>query len=295
MLAFILSTPRSGSTVLAAMLDRRRGIVSPPESSFPQVLGAIRAKERSDPRWLAALYFGSTFTPSPLSMDEAEACMKGSNQDILTALGLAVAAKFGRQPGDISAIVWKTPRTVGMHDGPLSTDGKFIILRRSPHNVFESQFRVGFGVNNRRPFRFAVFRESYENAFARLPDERILNVHYDELPGALDRITGFLGVADHGEWPEAGGSFDMAAQACDHMREVTSAFINRDPEKRARLDPHQVASLDRAMLLARPLRPFLRPVRFHFDRMSLNHIRSVAKACLHADPPPRAVNPPATT
>lgn len=276
MLAYILSTPRSGSTVLAAMLDRRRGIVSPPESSFPQVLGAISSKERSDPRWLGALYFGSTFTPSPLSMDEAEACMKGSNEDILTSLGLAIAAKFGRPPGEISAIVWKTPRTVGMHTGPLSTNGKFIILRRNPHNVFESQFRVGFGVNNRRPFRFAVFRESYENAFARLPEERILNVHYDELPGALNDITRFLGVPDHGDWPEAGGSFDLAAEACDHMKEVTSAFVNRDPEKRARLDRHQVTSLDRAMLLARPLRPLLRPVRAYFDHCSLQVARREA-------------------
>jgi hypothetical protein len=282
MLAFILSTPRSGSTVLAAMLDRRRGIVSPPESSFPQVLGAIRAKERSDPRWLAALYFGSTFTPSPLSMDEAEACMKGSNQEILTALGMATAAKFGRSADEISAIVWKTPRTVGMHAGPLSTDGKFIILRRNPHNVFESQFRVGFGVNNRRPFRFAVFRESYENAFARLPAHRVLNVDYDELPGALDTITRFLGVADQGEWPEANGSFNLAAKACDHMSEVTNAFVNRDPEKRARLQDAQVKSLDRALAIARPLRPLLRPVRAYFDHRSFEVARKEAREWLHS-------------
>lgn len=294
MLAFILSTPRSGSTVLAAMLDRRRGIVSPPESSFPQVLGAIRAKERSDPHWLAALYFGSTFTPSPLSMDEAEACMKGSNQEILTALGMATAAKFGRRADEISAIVWKTPRTVGMHAGPLSTNGKFIILRRNPHNVFESQFRVGFGINNRRPFRFAVFRESYENAFARLPAHRVLNVDYDELPGALDTITRFLGIADKGEWPEANGSFNLAAKACDHMSEVTNAFVNRDPEKRARLEERQVTNLDRALKLARPLRSFLRPVRAHFDRMSLNHIRSVARECLRSHVSPMTLETPAS-
>ena len=55
-LAFILSLPRSGSTVLSAMLDRKKGIVSPPESSFPQMLGTLTPEERADKRWLAALY-----------------------------------------------------------------------------------------------------------------------------------------------------------------------------------------------------------------------------------------------
>lgn len=284
MLAYILSQPRSGSTVLAAMLDRRKGIVSPPESSFPQVLGAITPKERADSRWLAALYFGSTFTPSPLSFEEALSCMKGSNEDILVALGLAIAAKFDRPANEIRAIVWKTPRTVGMQDGPLSTAGKFIVLRRDPHNVFESQFRVGFGVNNRKPFRFAVFRESYENAFSRLPRDRVFEVHYDDFPGALDEVTRFLGIPDAGEWPESSGSFDMAAKACDHMTEVTGAFVNRDPEKRARLRSEQVKSLDRSMWLARPLRGFLKPVRAYFDGRSLEEARKEARKVLEAQP-----------
>jgi hypothetical protein len=276
-LAYILSLPRSGSTVLAAMLDRRSGIVSPPESSFPQVLGAITNKERSDPRVLAALYLGSTFTPSPLSFEELEQCMKGSNQDILVSLGLATAAKFNRNASEVEVIVWKTPRTVGMHAGPLSTNGKFIVLRRNPHNVFESQFRVGFGEKNRRPLRFAIFRESYENAFSRLPPEQVLNVDYDHLPGALEDITRFLGVAGQGEWPGTGGSFEMAAKACGHMREVTEAFVNRDPEKRARLADSQVKKLERALMIARPMRPFLRPVRAYFDACSLMHARKMAR------------------
>lgn len=276
MLAYILSTPRSGSTVLAAMLDRRRGIVSPPESSFPQVLGAIRRADRADSLWMAALYLEATFVPTPLSLEEAAACMSGTNEEILIALGKAVAVKLGRDSSEIKAVVWKTPRTVGMHAGPLSTNGKFIILRRNPHNVFESQFRVGFGENNRNPYRFALFRESYENAFARLPKERILNVHYDELPGALDQITCFLGVADQGEWPEAGGSFDLAAEACDHMKEVTSAFVNRDPEKRARLSPKQVNALERAIFLCRGFRPFMGPFRHYYDRVSMKRIFRLA-------------------
>jgi hypothetical protein len=258
------------------MLDRHKGLVSPPESSFPQVLGAISKQERADKRWLAALYLGATCTPTPLNLDEAEACMAGSNREILTSLGLAVACKFCRDAQDVRAIVWKTPRTIIMHEGPLSTGGKFIVLRRNPHNVFESQFRVGFGENNRRPFRFAVFRESYEYAYAKLPRDRVLEIDYDSLPGTINDIIRFLGLLDEGDWETQSGSAKLAAAACDHMSEINQEFCNRDLEKRARLKPEQVASLNRSLSQARWLRPFLGPVRNHFDRASLNHMRSRA-------------------
>lgn len=279
-LAYILSLPRSGSSVLAAMLEKRKGIVSAPESSFPQILGAITKKERADKRWLAALYLGSTCTPTPLNLDEAEACMHGSDQEILTRLGLALGSKFGRTPEQIKVIIWKTPRTISMQATTLSTNGKFIILRRNPHNVFESQFRVGFGVHNRRPFRFAIFRESYEYVFSGLPRERLLEIEYDTLPETMDNITRFLGIPDTEEWMTQSGSADLAAVTCDHMADITKEFRNGDPEKRARLKPEQVSALNRAINRTRWLRPFLGPIRRHFDVASLNHMRSRAKRAL---------------
>jgi len=279
-LAYILSQPRSGSSVLSAMLDKRKGIVSPPESSFPQVLGAIEAKERADTRWLAALYLGATCTPTPLNLIEAQACMVGSDREILTSLGLAVAHKFGRDAEDVRAVVWKTPRTMNMQAGPISTDGKFIVLRRNPYNVFESQFRVGFGINNRRPFRFALFRESYEYAFARLPSERLLEVEYDSFPGVVTDIMQFLGLPDDGDWENQSGSAELAAASCDHMAEITQEFCNRDTEKRSNLKPEQVALLKRSLAQARWFRPFLGPIRNYFDRSSLTHMRFRANRAL---------------
>lgn len=282
-LAYILSLPRSGSTVLSALLDRKKGIVSPPESSFPQVLGVISKKERQDQRWLAALYLGATFPPTPLSLDDAEACMHGSNEEILTALGKAVAVKLDRDPEQLKVIVWKTPRTVGMHAGPLSTAGKFIVLRRNPHNVFESQFRVDFGKNNRNPYRFAIFRESYEHAFSRLPKDRVFQLEYDDLPGVLPKLMNYLGVDDRGEWESSRSSLDLAAENCSWMTEVTKEFQNKDPEKRARLDPQQVTRLEHAMKLARPLRPLMEPIRSYFDHQSMGPIRERAQASLAAN------------
>ena len=279
-LAYILSLPRSGSTVLSAMLDQQKGVVSPPESSFPQVLGVLKPEERSNPRRLAALYIGATFPPTPLNLDDAEACMNGSDRDILIALGKAVAAKLGRDPDLIRAIVWKTPRTVGMHRVPLETDGKFIVLRRNSHNVFESNFRVEFGEKNRTPLRFAVFRESYEHAFSLLPRDRTMEVEYDQLPDVIPQVLEFIGLSNEGLWSEHRSSLQLASEHCSWMSEATKEFHNRDPEKRARLDPKQVSRLELAMRLARPLRPFLGPVRAHFDHQSLGPIRERAAAAL---------------
>lgn len=281
-LAYILSLPRSGSTVLSAMLDARKGIVSPPESSFPQVLSVVTPEERNDPRKLASIYLGATFPPTPLSLSDAEACMTGSDEEILVSLGKAVAEKLGRNPDDIHAIVWKTPRTVGLHRVPLATNGKFIVLRRHPYNVFESQFRVEFGENNRNPYRFAVFRESYENAFSRLPRDRTMEIAYDDLPGVLPKVIEFIGAPDLGCWEHHRSSLEAASEHCSWMSEVTQEFNNRDPEKRARLDPRQVSRLELAMKLARPLRPFLKPVRHHFDMVSMGAIRDRARQRLEA-------------
>lgn len=275
-LCFIIARPRSGSTVLSALLDKRIGIVSPPESSFPQVLGVVSEKERRDHRWMAALYIGATFPPTPLNLDDAEACMEGSNEEVLIKLGMAVAKKLGRESEEIKGIVWKTPRTVGMHAGPLSTSGKFVILRRNSHNVFESQFRVSFGKNNRNPYRFAIFSESYEHAFSKVPEERKIDVHYDDLPRVIPDIMKFIDVPDEGERIGGVSSLEEAARKCDWLSEVTQEFTNNDPAKRRRLDPAQVASLERAIKLARPLRAFLGLVRSYFDHQSMGPIRERA-------------------
>ncbi len=277
MLAYILSQPRSGSTVLTAILDRRKGFVCPPESSFPQILGVISRKEREDPRRLAALYLGSTFPPTPLTIDDAEACMKGSNEEILIALGKALAFKLGRDPADVRKVVWKTTRTIGMHAGPLSTSGKFVVLRRHRHNVFESQFRFDFGAKNRKPFRYAVFLQSYEHALARCPADRTFLLDYEAIPAEFPNLMRFLGVEDLGEWETGVSSLKIVAENCSWLTEITGDFSNTDAEKRSRLDPRVIRQLEASMSITRPFRSLMGPIRAIFDRRSLGHIRHAAK------------------
>jgi len=282
MLAYILSLPRSGSTVLTSLLDQRAGVVCPPESSFPQILGVISRKERSDPRRLAALYIASTFPGTPLDLDEAEACMRGDDTEVLTKLGCSLAAKLGRDPGLVRTIVWKTTRTIGMNAAPIRSGGRFIVLRRHPHNVFESQFRVHFGANNRRPGRFALFRESYEHAFAKLPADRTMQVDYDRIPEQFEAMVAFLGINGTGTWRE--GTSALAAVAANRpwLSQIMDRFDNKDPEKRTRLDPKATSKLDRWLTAVEPIRPLLGPLRLAADRRTLGHIRSRAHQLLDA-------------
>jgi hypothetical protein len=251
-----------------------------PESSFPQVLGELSAKERSDPRWMAALYKGGTHAPTPITFEEAEACMNGSDEEILFGLGRKLAKHLGRAPSEVTEVIWKTTRTVGMQDGPLSTCGKFVVIHRNPQNVFESQFRVSFGEGNRNPLRYAIFNESYQRAFDRIPPGRKFELHYDDLPEALNGLLEFLGVPDLGKWQEGRSAMAAVAEHCSWLSQITDEFQNNDVEKRGRLPRETVARLKLAMQLTRPLRSFLGPVRAHFDNRSLALYRRQAAALL---------------
>jgi len=281
-LVFVLSEPRSGSTVLSAMLDRRRGVISLPESSFPQVLGMVTDEEIKDPLRLAALYLGSTFPPgpkppTPLTAEDAAACMVGSDEQILISLGLALAQKIGRNPEEVSTVLWKTTRTIRMNRGPLATSGKFVVLRRDRQNVFESQFRVDFGVRNRNPWRYAIFAQSYENAFESLPKDRTYHLDYERIPEQFPDLLKFMDVQVLGEWGTGSSSLDLLSKTTPWLTTVTQEFNNTDAEKRERLDPVQKRSLDRAFFWTRPLRALMGPIRDHYDRGSLEDIRGEAQ------------------
>lgn len=276
-LVYILSQPRSGSTVLTALLDKRKGVVCMPESSFPQVLGQISGKERGDRRWLAALYLGSTFPPTPLTLDDAERCMTGCDAEILANLGRALARKLGRNPDDVNHVVWKTTRMVGMHKGPVAAGGKFVVLRRHPHNVFESQFRFDYGAKNRRPFRYAVFAQSYENAMLKCPPDRTFTMEYDDIPGVFPAMFSFVDLEDHGEWGEGVSSMEIVAANCSWLTQITAEFQNTDPEKRSRLDPAVVRRLEFMLSITRPFRLFAGVLRRFFDNRSMGHVRMFAR------------------
>jgi hypothetical protein len=281
---YILSLPRSGSTVLTSILDRKDGVVCMPESAFPQLLGEIGKKERADKRWMAALYLASSFSGTLLTIDDAEACMVGDNAEILSRLGHAMAEKTGRPPERVRLVVWKTTRMVSCLRGPLSTDGRFIVLRRHPHNVYDSQFRVPFGVNNRKPWRFAMFRASYEAAFKMIPPNRRFDLEYEDIPARLSDMIDFAGLTDMGEWLSGGSSFEGVVESRPWHGDIRSGFLNTDANKREAVTPATAAALDRMSTLMESCEPLMSLLRRRFDRQ--NHLDIRARAATLATKSP---------
>jgi hypothetical protein len=275
--AYILSLPRSGSTVLTSILDRRDGVVCMPESAFPQVLGVITEKERVDKRWMAALYVASSFSGTLLTVDEAESCMVGDNGEILSRLGYAMAEKTSRPAERVRLVVWKSTRMVSNLRGPLSTGGRFIVLRRHPHNVYDSQFRVPFGVNNRKPWRFALFRASYEAAFRAIPAGLRYDLEYEEIPQRMEEMLAFVGFADQGEWASGGSSFDGVVESRPWHSQIRAGFQSTDARKREAVPAGTAVMLDRMEGYMKTIGPVMPLLRKRYDLRNLADIRGRAR------------------
>jgi len=227
---FIVSVPRSGSTLLTNLLDAYDDVVCPPESFFPAVLEMMDTTELSEKRKVAALFVVSCSDGSPLTMEEAETCIHADKGQTLDALALAIAEKLGRDPAAIRAVVWKYTRMVGCWRFPAAHGGRFIILHRNPLNVYESQFRVPFGQKNKNPIRFALFSSSYTVAFAGYPKAQTLELGYPDIPARLPELIAWVGSAGQKREASAGTLDEIAGRNPWHAN-INKPFENKDPEK----------------------------------------------------------------
>lgn len=275
-LACIYSLPRSGSTVLITELDRLKGIVCLPESYFPQILEFLSPDELSDPSRLAAFFLASSPSGSLLSFEEARTCMIPTDHaKTLVRLGLACALKTNREPSQVAIVIWKTTRIVSRWRLFAKAGGRFLVLRRNPLNVFESQFRVDFGYFNRNPIRFAAFQESYEAVFSRLPIDITHSVDYESIPGQLAAIQSWLGVgAEHWIGSESSMAKTHAKEAWHSG--LMDGFQSHDSMKRQNITTRQRLLLKAGQSMAKPIRPILGLLRNYYDRQIMKQIRIAA-------------------
>lgn len=275
-LVCVYSLPRSGSTVLIAELDRLNGIVCLPESYFPQLLEFLTPEELSDAKRLAAYYIASSPAGSLLTFDEAKACIvSGNYSKTLIQLGLACAIKTNRDPSQVSVIIWKTTRIISGWKLFSEAGGRFLVLRRNPLNVFESQFRVDFGRHNRNPLRFSFFQESYEAIFSQLPRASTFYVDYEEIPAERASIQEWLGVSSE-SWRTGESSLTGTHAKHAWHKGLMDGFQSRDSIKRNNVTATHRLLLNAGELLVRPLRPVLGLLRIGYDRKIVEQIRIVA-------------------
>ena len=264
-LVAILSLPRSGSTVLTAELDRHKGVVSVPETYFTGVIECASVLGRRLDSCLPALFAECCDAGMILSREELAACMNPDDwRQTLIDIGLQVARNAGRTTDHVTTVVYKTTRLVSFTKVLRMSGAKFIVLRRDPVNVFESQFRVSFGVYNRDPWRFALFRESYEAVFTTLPTAAVLAVDYRHIPVLLPDILAWIG-GSNSLWQDGESSHAMTARQPWHAG-LLDGFRDSDIVKQQSLSAGRKQKLEAAMRRVTILRPLLRHARRWYDR-----------------------------
>lgn len=245
---FMVSLPRSGSTVLTTMLDRREDILSMPESFFPAMMDHIDESTYMDKDLVAALFIQSCSDGSPLDFHEARECITSDRLETLNRIALKVATKIGRDPESVSVVVWKATRIVGSWRWAASTGGRFVILHRPLTNVFESQFRVHFGEKNRNPIRFALFAASYEWAFKCYPRDRTYHLRYSQIPLKLDELAQWMGSLKDAVCGRSGAVDRMAGKNEWHSS-IDKPFVDNDHAKARNLPKMTIIILNSATWL----------------------------------------------
>lgn len=276
---FIVSVPRSGSTLLTNMLDAYEDVICPPESFFPAVLEQLEDREMSDRRNVAALFVVSCSDGSPLTLEEAEQCIHMDKQQTLDALAIQIAIKQGRSPDQIKIAVWKFTRMVGCWDFAARIGGRFIILRRNLLNVYESQFRVPFGVKNKNPFRFALFAESYEAAFSRYPAAKTLHLEYAGIPSRFDELVSWIGSSGIKRSSHS-SSLEGIAERNPWHANINKPFENKDHEKIKNLSSFQIQGFRVAKAILKLAPSLNRKARTMADQRQMLSLRSQAEQLL---------------
>lgn len=277
---FIVSIPRSGSTVLTKMLDRYEDIFCLPESFFPALIGNVSDNEWKDKRWMAALFVASCSDGSPLTLDEAESCIQECKSGTLDALALAAARKADREPESIRTIVWKFTRLVGCWQFVSSIGGLFLILRRNPLNVYISQFRVPFGQKNKNPCRFALFEASYLAAYKAYPAAKTRHLNYNDIESTISDIVAWLGSSGRMLAASSKGIGEISGKNPWHS-EINKPFKNTDAEKLAVLKRSQSTSYHLARVLLTFVSIVPRIARTLADRRQLGALRDQAQEILN--------------
>lgn len=211
-IAFILSSPRSGSTLLRVMLAGHPDLISPPEL---HLLPFNTMKEREESLSLSYLGEGLTRTLMTLENWDKETAEKQIQTWVKENTLVTEVYRHLLNLSSSRLFIDKSP-TYAMNLDVLKraesifTEAKYIHLIRHPYPVIESFSRLRMdkliGIENDNPYQLAesIWRHSNENILAlakEIPSERYLPVLYEDLvtdtAAIMAQICQFLQVPFH--------------------------------------------------------------------------------------------------
>ncbi|NEO69631.1 type I polyketide synthase [Moorena sp. SIO3H5] len=207
---FILSSPRSGSTLLRVMLAGHSSLLSPPEL---HLLPFDTMKERQEQLNLS--YLGEGLQKTFMEVKNLDATASQALIKDLESQNLSIQQVYGMLQEHIAPrlLVDKSPTyamepTILERGEALFANSKYIYLVRHPYSVIESFVRmrmqklVGLGEEN--PYRVAeqVWAKSNQNILnflSQLEPERQHQIHYEDLvtepESVLSQLCDFLNIA----------------------------------------------------------------------------------------------------
>ena len=262
-LLFVISPPRSGSTLLQRMIGSHSEVMTHPE---PHLMTP-----------LAHLGFYDGVDKAPYDhINSAEAVrlfvqdLPRGEEDYLDALRAYADTLYGRmlEPTGKRFFLDKTPAYALVTDfiAKVYPEAKYVVLTRHPLAIFSSYANSFFDGDWARAHEFNPIVERYVPAIARFLRERpspLVHVRYEELVAApeqhMERVFAFLGLPNEPEAVNYGERFSAKKGPGDpitvekHGRPVTdslhkwAAELRADPGK-LRLARQMLDSLDPADL-----------------------------------------------
>ncbi len=215
--AFLISAPRSGSTLLARMLGSHSAIFAPAEPHLMPPLAHLGFHERVDQAPYDPLI-------TQLGQRSFVALLPGGEADWFAALRRATDHLYERAlaPSGRSLFLDKTPAYALVLDflARLYPDARYIVLTRHPLAVWSSCVESFFGGDAVAAHARNPVLERYVPAIARFLRERpvpLVHVRYEALvadpESALRQICTFLGLPYEAGMIDYGRSEEVAPKA----------------------------------------------------------------------------------
>ncbi|MCB9591868.1 MAG: sulfotransferase [Sandaracinaceae bacterium] len=263
-LLFLISAPRSGSTLLQRMMGSHSEVFTHPEPHLMTPLAYLGYYDRVD----GAPYDHINGAEAIRSFVEE---LPGGEEDYLDALRAYADTLYGRMlaPSGKRYFLDKTPAyaLVSEFVARVYPEAKYVVLTRHPLAVFSSYANSFFDGDWEAAHRYNPVVERYVPAIARFVRERpvpLAHVQYEELVQApemhLERIFAYLGVDNEPEAVRYGDRFESKKKGpgdpigvAKHSRPVTGSIEKwavelRNDEAKLRLARTMIDRLDPADL-----------------------------------------------
>jgi hypothetical protein len=197
-LVFLISAPRSGSTLLARMLGAHPAVFAPAEPHLMPPLAHLGYHERVDE---------APYDPviTQLGLRELVGQLPNGEADYLDALRACTDTLYARllAPSRRELLLDKTPAYALVLDflARLYPDARYVVLTRHPMAIWSSFVKSFFDGDGQAAHQRNPLLERYVPAIARFLREKpvpLVHVRYEEVVGdpetQLGRLCDFLGV-----------------------------------------------------------------------------------------------------